>query len=148
MNSFISILDLCIDEGQVVFELRKQIPDNALLAYENFQSLKQKKSSQQGQCALKLDMSKAYDRVEWNFIEKVMLRLSFNEEQVGLVMNCVRSVEYLVVLNGVKGEKFKPFGGLRQGDPLSPYLFLLCSEGFSLLLKLAKFEGIIKGVKV
>lgn len=63
-------------------------------------------------------------------------------------MSCVRSVEYLIVMNGIKWETFKLEKGLGQGDPLSPYLFLLCLEGFSSLLKLARREESIRGVKV
>lgn len=77
-----------------------------------------------------------------------MLRLGFCEEWVELVISCVRTVDYSICMNGNKGESFQPHRGLRQGDPLNPYLFLSCLEGFSSLLKLAKSEGIIKGVKV
>ncbi|KAK5819211.1 hypothetical protein PVK06_024182 [Gossypium arboreum] len=64
--------------------------------------------------------------------------------EVSLVMGCVRTVEYSILFNRAQEEKFKPSRGLKQGDSLNPYLFLICAEGFSSLLKLAKAEGSIK----
>ncbi|KAA3466916.1 reverse transcriptase [Gossypium australe] len=64
-----------------------------------------------------------------------------------LIMQCVRIVEFTVLLNEKRGEKFKPSRGLRQGDLLSPCLFLFYAEGFVSLLRLAK-NGLIKGVRV
>lgn len=102
----------------------------------------------EGYAAIKLDMSKAYDRVEWQFLREMMQRLGFDQRWVALVMNCVTTVEYRIRVNGVLTEEFIPEQGLRQGDPLSPYLFLLCAEGFSALLKRAEEEGRIHGIRI
>ena len=102
----------------------------------------------EGLCAIKLDMHKAYDRVEWPFLKGIMLKLGFQERWVNLIMKCVSTVEYRVRINDEETESFKPTRGLRQGDPLSPYLFLLCTEGLTALLAHAEEIGNISGVKV
>lgn len=63
-------------------------------------------------------------------------------------MKCISSVSYAAVVNGVITNSFEASRGLKQGDPLSPYLFLICTEGFSTLLKKAQQDGIIKGIQV
>ncbi|KAA3458059.1 reverse transcriptase [Gossypium australe] len=93
-------------------------------------------------------MSKAYDRIEWSFLEKMMSSMSFSDDWISLIMKCVKTVTYSVVLNGRNGEAFQPQRGLRQGDPLSPYLFLICAEGFSRLIQMAKNEGKLEGTNV
>ncbi|KAA3481068.1 reverse transcriptase [Gossypium australe] len=85
--------------------------------------------------AVKLDVRKAYDRVEWAFLKEVMLRMGFAEEWVALVMRCISTISYAVNINGSRGNVFKPTRGLRQGDSLSPFLFLICSEGLSSLIR-------------
>lgn len=109
--------------------------------------LKKKKGST-GYAAIKLDMSKAYDRVEWNFLSQMMKRLGFCQGWIQLMMKCVTSVKYQIKVNGALSQAFIPERGLRQGDPLSPYLFLLCAEGFSALLSRAEVDGLISGVKI
>jgi hypothetical protein len=81
-----------------------------------------------GYMAVKLDMSKVYDQVEWNFIEEVMRHLGFTEQWINLVMMCVRTANYAILLNGNSVGHFYPTRGIRQGDLISPYLFLLCAE--------------------
>lgn len=97
--------------------------------------------------ALKLDMSKTYDRMEWGFLQVVMLRMGFHERWVETIMHYISSMSYSVVVNGEIEERFRPNRGLRQGDPLSLFLFLFCSEGYSSLMRLAPQEGLVKGSK-
>lgn len=99
-----------------------------------------------GSFALKLDMSKAYNRVKWLFLRLMLARLGFSSYWVQLVMKCVESVSYSVVINGEVGERFIPARGLQQGDPISPYLFLIYSEGLSALLRRIVDERRIRGV--
>ena len=79
-------------------------------------------------------MSKAYDRVEWKFLIEVMRKMSFCETWIALIFECINTICYSIFVNGdPKGEIF-PTRGIRQGDPLSPYLFLLCLEGLDRML--------------
>lgn len=93
-------------------------------------------------------MHKAYDRVEWSFLEKIMLKWGFHHTWVKLIMSCVKSIRYRVRINSGESDEFIPTRGLRQGDPLSPYLFLLCTEGLIGLLSHAEQSGELIGVKV
>ena len=93
-------------------------------------------------------MSKAYDRVEWRFVHDMMSRLGFSARWIGLIMNCISTVSYRIKVNGELFESFRPGRGLRQGDPLSPYLFLICPKGFSALLQKVEEEGRLRGVKI
>lgn len=106
------------------------------------------KKGKMSNSVLKLDMSKAYERVEWDFLANVMSRLGFHLEWITLVIRCVCSVTYTVGLNNASGDTFSLSRGLRQRDSFSPYLFLICAEGFSTILNDAKQKGIMKEVKM
>ncbi|KAA3478618.1 reverse transcriptase [Gossypium australe] len=146
-NRLEEFIGQCIDSAQSAFVPRRLISDNMLIAYEILHTLRQKRVGKKGFMAVKLDMSKAYDRVEWSYLQQVMLRIGFAEGWVSLVMKCISTVSYTVNINGNRGRLFYPTRGLRQGDPLSPYLFLICSEGLSALIRQAVGAGTFRGVK-
>ncbi|XP_024155881.1 uncharacterized protein LOC112163846 [Rosa chinensis] len=89
---------------------------------------------QEGFLALKLDITKAYDRLEWDFLRKIMLKMGFASQWVDLIMFCLSTVQYSFLINGIPSGFVTPHRKLRQGDPISPYLFLLCAEGLSTLI--------------
>lgn len=147
-NRLKGLLPGLISHHQSVFVLGRLITDNALVAFEIVHAMKRKGEGMTGTIAMKLDMSKAYDRVEWAFLERVMFKLGFSGEWVRRVLNCLSSVSYTFKLNGSVGGLVVPSRGIRQGDPISPYLFLLCAEAFSSLLTRAATGGSIHGAKV
>ena len=147
-NRLKEILPKVISPTQSVFVPRRSITDNVLVAYESFHAIKKKTHGANGFCAVKFDMSKAYDRVEWEFLRQMMMRLGFHAQWIELIMECVSSVSYWVRFNNTETDDFAPTRGLRQGDPLYPYVFLLYSEGLLSMLSHEKEVGNLEGIKV
>jgi hypothetical protein len=140
------VLPNVISPFQSAFLAGRLITDNIIAAYETLHTMHTRMWSKVGFMGIKLDMSKAYDRVEWEFLEAIMGKMGFSEKWTKLIMECVRTVTYSIMVNGQAVGRIKPSRGIRQGDPLSPYLFLLCAEAFSSMLSKAERTGVITGV--
>jgi hypothetical protein len=93
-------------------------------------------------------MAKAYDRVEWTFLQTTLETMGFPQHLTNTIMQCARTVSFSILINGQISQQFYPTRGLRQGDPLSPYLFILCANVFSNLINKAQQEKTIHGVKI
>ncbi|XP_024171388.1 uncharacterized protein LOC112177323 [Rosa chinensis] len=147
-NRLKKVLPTVISEFQSAFVPNRSIHDNVIAAFEIIHNLKRRGKKSRQKVAVKLDMAKAYDRVEWNFLRRMMEGLGFPGRFVELVMSSVQSVNYSIVLQGKPFGKVKPTRRIRQGDPISPYLFLMVAEGFSSLLWKAVSEGQLHGIAI
>lgn len=148
VNRLRPLLQDIISPSQSAFIPGRLITDNAIIAFECLHAINSNADERSKFCAYKLDLSKAYDRVDWGFLSMVLLKLGFQREWVDRVMTCVTSVSYTVRFNGVVSTPFTPSQGLRQGDPLSPYLFLFVADGLSALINRKVMDGALQELHV
>lgn len=103
--------------------------------------LKRQRTAKEGSVVFKLDISKAYDKLDWDFAEGMLWHLGFYEEWISLMMLYVKTVHFNVLVNDDIVGPIIPQRGLQQGDPLSPYLLILCAEGFTSLINKFVADG-------
>ncbi|XP_078174456.1 uncharacterized protein LOC144568100 [Carex rostrata] len=136
-----------ISTEQTAFLKGRNITDNTILAREiihSFNSAGYKKES----FMLKADVNKAFDTVQWEFIYAAMRAVNFPNNLIKLVKYCLEAGRVTIMINGQKDGFLKPNRGLRQGCPLSPYLFILVTEFLTKSLQLAQINGSIRGIKL
>ena len=97
---------------------------------------------------LKLDLSKAYDKLNWQFLAEIIKAFGVMEEWTNWVMNMVSSTFFSILVNGSPSSPFNVSRGIRQGDPLSPFLFIIAAKGIGRLLKRRQYENKIRGLSL
>lgn len=128
-----SLLPKLIEEEQSAFLQGRDISHNVLLAQEMVQHLDKRVRGHN--IMFKLDMMKAFDRVSWDFLQRCLLKFGFHPLFVQLIMNNLSASWFSILINGSQSGFLKSSRGVKQGDPFSPYLFLLVVEALSRGLK-------------
>lgn len=142
------ILPFIVSPTQGAFVAGRLISDNLLIAHEMIHGLKTNPNCRKEFIAIKTDMSKAYDRVEWTFLEALFIKMGFDAKWIAWIMACISSVSYTVLLNGQTHGRIVPERGIRQGDPLSPFLFILCAEALVHVMNRAEQREVISGMRL
>ncbi|KAK4283181.1 hypothetical protein QN277_000163 [Acacia crassicarpa] len=134
VNRLKPILPLAIAPNQCSFVPGRHSSDNIIVAQEvihTMRCMRQKK----GFLAIKIDLEKAYDRVHWKFLHRCLQELNLPSHFIEVVEQCISSSSLQLLWNGDKATTFNPSRGVRQGDPLSPYLFVICMEKLAHLIQ-------------
>ena len=127
-------LDKLVSPLQSTFVLGRRSVDNAIVVQELIHTISSK-NSKVGYMTIKVDLEKAYDKIELSFIQEVLINANLPQNLVSLIMSCVLSISTSILFNGGNVEPILPSRGIRQGDLLSPYLFILCMEALGHLIE-------------
>ncbi|GJW69240.1 RNA-directed DNA polymerase, eukaryota [Tanacetum coccineum] len=144
-NRLSSVIPGLISDVQTAFLPNRQILDGPFIINELLSWCKHKK---QQAMVFKVDFAKAYDSIRWDFLEDVLTAFGFGPKWCSWIRGCLHSGMASVLLNGSPSSEFQFYCGLKQGDPLAPYLFLLVMESLHLSVSRAIEAGIFKGIKI
>jgi len=139
------VISSIVDDSQSAFVKDKGILDSVLMANEVVEDIR--RSGGSGLC-LKVDFEKAYDLVRWEFLYDMLQRLGFQSKWISWIRGCMESSTVSVLVNGSPTEEFKPPRGLRQGDPLAPFLFIVVAEGLAGLVRQAAKANLLSSLKI
>lgn len=138
------MLPVVISESQSAFVPGRLISDNALVDFETHHFIKPRTAGAKALMSVKLDMSKAFDRIEWSFVKAMLLATNSLINLVDLIMKCISSAYSLLCLVGLLLDPLN----LKEELGRVPYIFIICSEVFSSILQDLQFCGQIHGIKV
>ncbi|GAB4844966.1 hypothetical protein Ancab_040114 [Ancistrocladus abbreviatus] len=144
-NRLKKIIDKVVSDHQTAFIGGRQILDGVVTMNEIVDEVKKKCRKS---FMFKVDFEKAYDRLNWQFLLDVMEHMGFNGQWRGWIAECLRSSSVSVLVNGCPTPEFSMERGLCQGDPLSPFLFILAAEGMSAMISRAESVGLLIGCRV
>ncbi|GKB74643.1 reverse transcriptase [Tanacetum coccineum] len=137
-----------ISPQQSAFIPGRQIQDSIVVANEAFHYIRNKKRGNQNVMALKVDLNKAFDRVEWDFLLAVLRKMGFGDLWCNWICACLTTYELEFMVNGDSVGVIKPQRGLRQGDPISPYLFIIIADVLSRQISIAMTLGTLSASHV
>lgn len=145
MNRLKSILPELISQEQTGFIKGRQTVDDIIVAQEAIHSLK---NSKHKGMMIKLDLAKAYDRLSWEYLQKILKSYGFDDRWIDWVMSMITMPIMSILLNRTPIEAFNPSKGFRQGDPLSPFLFILVVDGLGRMIKARVNSGQLKRLRL
>ena len=144
-NRLKKVMSCLVNKAQISFVEGRQILDASLIANEIIDSMVKEKET----CILcKLDIEKAYDQISWNFLFTVRQQMGFGIKWILWIKWCITTTSFSILVNGSPADFFRSSRGLRQGDPSSPYLFVLGMEVFSILVEKEFARGFLSGHKI
>lgn len=144
-NRLKPLLLLLISPEQTGYVEGRQIMDGIILTHEVIHSLK---STKKPDMLLKIDLSKAFDKLCWRYIQSILRAFGFDQMWIRWIMSLISMPLYSILVNGIPSTPFVPSRGIRQGDPLSPFIFVLMTEGLSRLIQHAVLSGQLRGISL
>ncbi|GKA71923.1 RNA-directed DNA polymerase, eukaryota [Tanacetum coccineum] len=144
-NRLVGVLGDIVNEVQSAFIAERQILDGPFILNEILQWSKTKKKQS---LIFKVDFEKAYDSVRWDFLDDILKKFGFGEKWCKWIQSCLRSSRGSILINGSPTEEFQFYKGLKQGDPLSPFLFILIMESLHLSFQRVVDNGMFNGIKL
>ncbi|KAJ9555564.1 hypothetical protein OSB04_010178 [Centaurea solstitialis] len=139
------VLDSVISNSQTAFIKGRSILDGPLMVNELINWAKKKKKKL---LIFKVDFAKAFDTLNWNYLDNVLMQMGFGQKWREWMKGCTRTAKVSVLVNGSPTKEFSLGKGVRQGDPLAPFLFILAAEGLTVAMKEAQRSNLFKGIRI
>ncbi|GKB49944.1 RNA-directed DNA polymerase, eukaryota, reverse transcriptase zinc-binding domain protein [Tanacetum coccineum] len=144
-NRMVFVLEDLVDKVQSAFISKRQILDGPFILNELYQWCSKKKKQTM---IFKVDFEKAYDSVRWDYLDDILKKFGFGEKWCTWIRNCLISSKGSILVNGSPTMEFQFHKGLKQGDPLSPFLFILIMESLHISVNRVVEAGLFRGVQV